>query len=156
MYKITRAITVLAASAALTLTGVGPASAQSSGLDGLDSLSSWIGEPESHRAERELRDAATRWAQHTTNSNYGTIDHAAREAELPRTWHSSPVEGTRVNSYDHAGTHHRFYQVEVKKYRNMVNDFHNSDELHGFRNGDYGVHTTVHGDHVYITIAFRH
>jgi hypothetical protein len=158
MKKFTRTLTVLAASAALTLTGVSTATAQSS-ISDLDRLSSRITEPDrpdhNAQAERELRDAAVRWAQRTTNRNYATLNDRARDASLPSSWNWSPVDGTRTNNYNRDGIHYRFYQVEKNKYRNMVTDFNNSGRLDGYWNGNYGVHARTHGDHVYVTVAFR-
>lgn len=157
MKKFTRTLAILASSAALTFSGMGVASAQSS-ISDLERLSSWIDQPDrpdNQHAERELRDAAVRWAQRTTNRDHANLNDRARDARLPSEWHWSRVDGTQVNNYDWNRVHYRFYKVERNKYRNMVRDFNDSGNLGGFWNGHYGVHARTQGDHVYVTVAFQ-
>ncbi|MCS5479918.1 hypothetical protein NYP18_09645 [Corynebacterium sp. YIM 101645] len=160
MKKFTRTLTVLASSAALTFSGMGVASAQSSVSD-LERLSSWIGEPDrpdhNAHAERELRDAAADWARRTTGNHRDSLNNHARDAHLPRDneWRWSSVDGTQIHTSNWNHVHYRFYKVERNKYRNMVRDFNNSGRLDEFRNGKYGVHARTHGDHVYVTVAFQ-
>ncbi|RSZ66057.1 hypothetical protein EAH68_00415 [Corynebacterium hylobatis] len=157
MKKFTRTFAVLASSAALTFSGMGVASAQSS-ISDLERLSSWIGEPDNNaHAERELRDAAVDWARRTTNNHRDSLNNQARDAHLPREneWRWSSVDGTQVHNSNWGGVHYRFYKVERNKYRNMVRDFKGSGPLDGFRNGKYGVHARTQGNHVYVTVAFQ-
>ena len=159
MKKFTRTLAVLASSAALTFSGMGVASAQSS-ISDLERLSSWIGDrpDDNAHAERELRDAAIRWAQRTTGNNRDSLNDHARDAHLPREneWRRSSVDGTRIHTHNWDRVHYRFYQVERNKYQNMVRNFNDSGRLDGFDRGHYGVHARTQGDHVYVTVAFRH
>lgn len=159
MKKFTRTITVLASSAALTFSGMGIASAQSSTPGDLGGLSSRIFDPdnrdETSRVERELHNAAEGWARRTTNRNNPTLTSQARNVSLPRDWNPSPVQGIRINSKREGNIHYRFYQVEKNQYRRMVDDFNSSGRLDRFWDGQYGVNVTTSGHHHFVTVAFH-
>lgn len=156
MNKFTRSLTVIAAASALTLAGTGVASAQSSNLG---NLSSWIPDTgndtgNQNRGEQELHSAAERWAKRSTGKNSATVNHLARNVNLPSNWRNSGVSGTQTADRSVGdNTLYRFYKVERNNYRPMVNNFNTSGHQPGnWKN--YGVHVSTSGNHYYVTVAY--